>query len=418
MKKHIRFFFILFFCLLLLFFLVFFGIQNKKYQILRIACYDLPSYTVEALSKAIDNSGFEYELTILDNTKDLLSYIQIPVSYDLLFTLDSKNFESISTQVKNPETETLLKINNPVRISVQYKNRLIGTPLFSDQFQLFYNKELIIAEGHSFPTHFSEIEAILHKNTSSAINMVCAGGDDYELLSFFTALIESKFGKELYDSSVIELSTIETSTTNINSASFDSFFQKSEIKTILEMLREWEASEILYPFWLSTDLSQMELLIKTKKPRIICSNLSSAGVLNIINTTEYESFFFPFSQSTTSKYLVSDTLVGAILSVPKSPFETAGQATEKAIKAKKVLESIASNPSQENISKELHLIPTNITTPMINSIAEYKSWIDGSTGVISSIGTAAFMNQKSTQFFAEALRNQLKNIFPSDKKQS
>lgn len=412
MKKKIRSFFILCFCLLILLFLVLFGIQNKKSKILRIACYDLSSYTVEVLSKAIDNFGFAYNLTILDNTKELDSYIQVPVSYDLLFTLDSKNLESISTQLKNPETETLLKINNPVRISVQYKNRLIGTPLFSDQFQMFYSKELIIAEDHTFPTHFSEIESILSKTTSSSINMLCAGGDDYELLSFFTALIESKFGKNLYDSSVLELSAIEANTENIDIDSFVSFFQKPEIKTLFETLKEWETKEFLYPFWLSTDVPQMELLIKTKKPRIICANLSSAGVLNIIDSTEYESFFFPYSQSTTSKYLVSNTVVGAIPSVPKSPFETAAQATDKAIKAKKVLEAIASNPSQENISKELHLIPTNNGTPMINTIAEYKSWIDGSTGVISSIGTASFTHKSSLHFFAEAIRNQLKNIHP------
>ena len=373
---------------------------------MRVAFYGLPEPIVRSLSSWLDTQGTEWKAFVLDDTKPLRAHIAKTVQYDLLFTYDGANMDSVEPIVRNAETAVLQTLPFPIRVAVQTDGRLTGTPLLSDPFELLCSKKNF-NQLNAAPTPFSlaRLEALgfekkSAQERSSAAPFLCAGKDDTHLLMFFSSLLEAQEGIEAFSEATYLLKENPDGV-------FSSFFASAAVKRTVERIGLWQKYGLLPHEWLQLNIEDAALSAEKEQPLVVFAPLSFYRSLSEGASRKYTLWFMPSQMSSAKRFLIADTVAALQFSVPKSPFQNAAQATEKLAKGRALIREAASAAAQAALVSSTRLLPVNAEVQTDVPSQSALRYVTAADGIMPGIAQAVFVSKDDTGTFAQLLRERI-----------
>ena len=395
-RKTVR---IILFASAAVFLMLVYGYFSVKTETIRVAYYGLPPSLVNGLAGWLDGRGVERKDFILDDSKPLRSQIKKTVHYDLLFIYDGANMDSVNTIVRNAETAALQSLPLPVRISVQTDGRLTGTPVLLDTFQLLYSKSALEEMNASPPSTLARFENLGFSAKPASI-FLCAGKDDDHLIMFFSSLLEAQEGIERFDEALL---TLKASKDN----DFAAFFTLDAVWNTLERLGLWQKYGLLPRRWLELKADDLTAVVETEKPLVLFAPLSFFRSLEDSQAQKYSLRFMPAASHRTGRYFTAKTLAALQFSVPKSPLQTAAQATDKLVAGRALIRELTAVPSQTKLAASTRLLPSNSKAETDSAAETVLRYISAADGIMPDIAQASFTDATRRKAFAEALRKEL-----------
>ncbi len=400
---------------------LFFYLQiGATYNTMEVGFYGLPENTVSVITKWLDNRNIDWKPVIFDSSKPLEDQLKAPVQQNLLFTTDGKNMDTIASYVRTAKTNNLMLMPIPIRISVQTGSRLTATPILLDHFQLSYNIEALRNTGYSLPTNFVDFETIAQdlvlgqQGVSSIAPILCAGGNDDDLLMFFTSMIETLHGIDNYEivQAFLDQLVQEQKGKEIQSTSyFNSFFELPQVEETLEYILLWEQRRFLSSSWLSLSRDDIARAMENETAFFTFMPFSVYETLSQRVKTVYAPWYMPSGGTRDSRYLVAPSVVVMEFSYVKSPFQSARQAGKKNELAASLIEELVSGFVQTELSEESSLVPVNASA-LIDEMGagETRQMFSLSDGIIADIGTNTFTRLSDKAIFAQALRDAIQRM--------
>ena len=373
---------------------------SKKTEAIRVAYYGLPEPLVKNIRDWLDGRGVQCTDFILDDSKPLRSQIKKTVQYDLLFIYDGANMDSVNTVVRNAETAALQSLPLPVRISVQTDGRLTGTPVLLDTFQLLCSKQRFEAMNALPPASLRQLENLAFNAKSETSPLLCAGKDDNHLIMLFSSLLEAQEGIEHFDEALARLKASKEN-------DFAAFFAIGAVRDTVSRLALWQKYELLPRNWLELTAESLVSAAETEKALIIFAPLSFYRSMEESGAHRYSLYFMPANSLKAQRYIVSHTLAALQFSVPKSPLQTAAQATNKLAAGRALIRESVSAHSQTKLAASTRLLPSNSKAETDGEAQRVLHALSAADGIMPDIAQAAFTDAAQRKAFAEALRKEL-----------
>ncbi|WP_428770337.1 hypothetical protein V1L52_00495 [Treponema sp. HNW] len=373
---------------------------SVKTETIRVAYYGLAPSLVTDLAEWLDGRGVERRDFILDDSKPLRSHIKKTVQYDLLFIYDGANMDSVSTIVRNAETAALQTLSLPVRISVQTEGRLTGTPLLLDTFHLLYSKEVLERMNASPPFTLARLENLAFNAKTETSPLLCAGKDDNHLIMLFSSLLEAQEGIERFDEALAKLKASKED-------DFTAFFALEAVWNTLQRIGLWHKYGLLPRNWLELTAENLDAALTNARPLFVFAPLSFYRSLEDSQAQKYGLRVMPSAPHKTGRYLTAKTLAALQFSVPKSPLQTAAQATDKLAAGRALIRESLSAPSQTKLASSSRLVPSNSKAETDQAAQTVWRYVSAADGVMPDIAQASFTEAAQQRAFAEALRKEL-----------
>lgn len=377
-----------------------YGHFSKKTETIRAAYYGLPPSVISALAGRLDECGVERTDFILDASKPLRPQIKKTVQYDLLFIYDGANMDSVNTIVRNAETAALQTLPLPVRISVQTDGRLTGTPVLLDTFQLLYSKAALEEMNASPPSTLARLENLGFNAKSKTSVFLCAGKDDDHLIMFFSSLLEAQEGIERFDEALLRLKASKDN-------DFASFFALDPVWNTLQRIVLWQKYGLLPRRWQDLSAEDLASAAQTENPLVIFAPLSFYRSIEESEAQKYSLRFMPAAPHRTGRYLTAQTLAALQFSVPKSPLQSAAQATNKLSAGRALIRESIAAPSQIKLAASARLLPSNSKAETDEAAQTLWRYISAADGIMPDIAQASFTDAAQRKAFAQALRTEL-----------
>ncbi|MFI3256962.1 MAG: hypothetical protein R3Y36_01540 [Spirochaetales bacterium] len=386
---------------------------SAKQSTMKVAFYNIPDIVTESLIAWIDDRKIDWEPVILDSTKPLSNYVKTPVAYNLLFTYDGKNLDSIAPFARTANSDVLMLMPIPVRISVQTNGRLTGTPILADHFQLAYNIDILSRQQAIMPTTLSDMETTAQNIIDSQIGVlttapiICAGGDDDHLIMFFSSLLETLSGIENWEiaSSVLQ-DSISTAGKNANNqAVFSTFFNLPQVYSVLELLATWQDKGFLPQSWLELSGEDVKNAMRENIPAFAFTPFSFFEQSNASTRLNYAVWYMPSGNNGGTRYLTAPAITAMQFSLVKSPLQSARQAGQNANMANSLIKELLSSFPQTQLSTRTNLVPLNANAQTANTAtADTRQLFAMSDGIIPDIARASLTLETQRKEFAQAIR--------------
>lgn len=394
-----------------------------KENIMRIAFYALPDPVVLALSTWLDDRGMEWESIVLDESQPLDTYVKAPVRYNLLFTYDSKNMDSISSFTRTARTEVLLMMPLPVSLSVQVHGRLVATPLLANHFQISCNTAVLLDQNVSEPLSIVQLENIaktaMRKSSmqnggvspSITTPFLAAGNDDDHLIMFFSSLLETMSDIENWQMAATVLdnsATVARKGSTQVANTFSDFFALPQVYDTLNLIARWENQGLLSRSWLSQRADDVARVMAQEQVAFVFSPLSFVEGLPADTAKLYSSWYMPSGNNNSARYVTAPIIAVLEFSLVKSASQSTRQAAVKAETANSLINELASSSAQTALSAATKLVPVNSIAEASNElIAKTRQWFVASDGLIPDIARASLVLPEERSQFAQAIRNEL-----------
>ncbi len=393
---------------------------GATYNTMEVGFYGLPENVVNVLTNWLNNRNIDWKSVVFDSSKPLEDQLDVPVQQNLLFTADSMNMDAIAPYVRTAKTQNLLLMPVSIRTAVQTNGRLTATPVLLDHYQLSYNAEALRNAGFSIPTNFIDLEAIAQslinsrQGTSAVAPILCAGGNDDDLMQFFSAMFETLHGVENYEiAQTILAQTVEGVKGNqlLSGDAFDAFFDVPQVYDTLRYITTWQNRGFLSSSWLNLSRDDIARAMENGTVTFSFIPFSSYELLSENAQNAYAPWFMPSGSQRETRYLVAPSVVVMEFSYVKSPFQSARQSAKKNNLAASIISELVSGFVQAELSDAAGLSPVNATA-QVNEMGagETVQLITLADGIIPDIATATFVRQSDKVQFAQALRMRLLQI--------
>ncbi len=390
---------------------------GAQYNTMEVGFYGLPESTEAVLIDWLNDRNIDWKPIIYDDSRPLEDQLQVPSPLNLLFTTDSKNMDSIAPYVRTAKTNNLLLMPISIRTAVQTGGRLTATPILLDHFQFSYNVDILRNLAVAIPTNFTDLEVVgqtvinNRAGTSSTAPILCAGGDDTDLIQFFSAMLETMQGIENYEiaQSLLEQAIIDVRGNDLlESTAFDTFFSLPQVANTLQKIVAWERSGYLSSSWLSLSREDITRSMENNSAVFTFLPFSTYETLSQRAKNLYAPWFMPSGGIRETRYLVAPSIVVMEFSYVKSPLQSARQSAKKNNLASSLIGELVSGFVQTELSEATHLVPVNATAMVSEEgTGETRQLFTLADGIISDISTATFVRQGDKIQFAQALRSEI-----------
>ncbi len=393
---------------------------GAAYNTMEVGFYGIPENVEATLIDWFNQRNIDWKPVIYDDALPLEDQLQIPVRQNLLFTFDSKNMDDISPYVRTAKTNNLLLMPISIRTAVKTGNRLTATPILLDHFQFSYNINMLRNLGLSIPSNFTDLEATAQtildnrQGTSAIAPILCAGGNDDDLVQFFSSMVETMHGIENYEiaQAFLEQSIDEVKKSDsIDTSFFDAFFALPQVHDTLQYIVTWERRRFLSSSWLSLTRDDIERAMTNNSAIFAFLPFSAYEALEQGAKNAYAPWFMPSGGTRETRYLVAPSIVVMEFSYVKSPLQSARQSGKKNELASSIIAELVSGFVQSGFSEATQLVPVNATAAIAEEGAgETRQLFTLADGIIPDIATATFARQEDKTLFAQALRNEILRI--------
>ncbi len=393
---------------------------GATYNTMQVGFYGLEENVVAELTNWLNNRNIDWRPVVFDDSIPLDEQIKVPIQQNLLFTSDSKNMDEIAPFVRTAKTNNLLLMPIPLRISVKTDSRLTATPILLDHFQLSYNVEALREIGATLPTNFTELEAIAQEilnnqqGISSVAPILCTGGNDDDLVQFFSAMLETKHGIENYEIATAFLSVLADDADNadvLGTESLASFFELPQVNDTLQHIISWQNKRFLSSAWLNLSRDDIARAMENESAIFTFGLFSEYEELSTSTKNTYAPWYMPSGGTRETRHLVAPSVVVMEFSYVKSPMQSARQSGKKNDLAASLIAELVSGFVQSELSEATNLVPVNASA-MVNEMGagETRQIFSLSDGIISDIASASFSEKNHKEQFAQALRSEIRRI--------
>ncbi len=420
MKKILLIIKVSFWAIVVIIGLIFYLRAGAQYNTMEVGFYGLSENVESTLIDWLNARNIDWKPVVYDPSIPLEDQLSTPAKQNLLFTTDSKNMDDIAPFVRTAKTDNLLLMPISIRTAIKTGNRLTATPVLLDHFQLSYNVNALRNLSSSIPANFTDFEAVSQnmlnnrQGNTSVAPILCAGGNDDDLVQFFSAMLETMHGVGNYEIAQVYL---EQSLQEIRrgdeltTSSFDSFFELGQVYETLRYIAMWKQNGYLSSAWLSLTRDDIERAMTNNSALFAFLPFSAYENLSQTTKNNYAPWYMPSGGIRETRYLVAPSVVVMEFSYVKSPLQSARQSAKKNNLAASIISELVSGFAQAQLSEATNLVPVNATaTIQEEGPGETRQLFTLADGIISDIATATFAQQSDKALFAQSLRMKLQEV--------
>ncbi len=356
-----------------------------------IAFYNTPEAIRQAVTSLAENPDFAgktiFKFQKLDDTLPLSAQTKKLSKIDLLFTMDGRNASEIAESTMPPSEQVRNLMPSAMRKAGQNETRGYGLPLLLDHFEVAYNLKTLDQNGIAEPKTLSDLLSAAKKmKKTSFYPIVCAGGQDTDILFLSGALLEARFGLEGWQNVVHSLK---------NDSSFKTVLADKNFRAVLDELVRWRTDGLIHPEWFRMSAADVNSFMENDYTGIVFMSLSAHRTISQRTIEKFSSSFFPPSLSGSPRALTAPTLLG-IRPFKKNPDK----------KAEAFLYRLARDDGQKKIGSITGLAPVNSTAETKDKQAtDVRLWIASTGQPLPDLGSAGFSDAGTRAEFARLLRD-------------
>ena len=371
--------------ILALFAAILFTANAVSKNTLKIAFYQIPQATQEAIIKNIQLIEPKAKFYTLDGTKPLSN--KLNKKYSLLFTYNSKSVSESISKIKPVPENAVSFLPTKIAAASRADGTQYALPVLLDHFELAVYKTYRTQLNLKIPQTLKQLTSyLIAVNENASYPLIVIGADDNELWGFVSTFAESMFSSEQYE--VLCKSLYEAQKTN-QDIPYNLKLTLNEIKKLMHL-------GLMHPQWTQLTQKDAEYLLKDHRVGTLASTLSMHRKLPNVLTKYYEATIFP-KDDTSSKFGVVCPQVCAVLT--KNNLKTADGAAA-------VLHKLVSDDMQKNLSADTMLAPAASVGESVDSIADDIRFFAAAApaGPLMTLSSASFTDPAQVHRYAEKIR--------------
>lgn len=397
MKRSIRLLLgIILLCIIVLVFVLCFVFKEKT---ITIGFYDIPETTKESFVSLITES-FSTEKKSLN-----ISFINIPESqiiknekkpsklFDILITKNNR----IASELANTTIDADIKNINTMPTSIRktaYKNKKpYITPLLLDHLEVAYLSSALKNISALEPRSLTTLEeTALELKKTYTYPVIIAGKEQYDLILFITAMIESLTGDSGYtyfcDNLTKGVSFTDSLDLQLN--------EEYTFKDILNLLISWKNRGILFPEWYYMTHKDLLAYMEAKQSPIVFMPFSVHRTIpnDIINS--YSSLFMPSGLRTSSRSLVAPVICA---------LQTSNKQNSNGIVPSDIISFLSDIKTQTYLSTMTKLSPVNSNCEVQDKQAyDVRLWVASAHRPLNDIASESILTKEDQDLFINELR--------------
>lgn len=364
---------------------VLFTVNEVSKRTLKIAFYQIPDGTKEAMIKNIKPLESKPKFYTIDGSKPLSK--KAFKKYSIIFTYNSKSLTEKSSLIKSVPEDTVSFLPSKIAASTKIENENYALPVLLDHFELAVYKTYRTQLNLKIPQTLKQLTSyLIAVNENASYPLLVIGADDNELWGFVSTFAESMFSSEQYE--VLCKSLYEAQKTN-QDIPYNLKLTLNEIKKLMHL-------GLMHPQWTQLTQKDAEYLLKDHRVGTLASTLSMHRKLPNVLTKYYEATIFP-KDDTSSKFGVVCPQVCAVLT--KNNLKTADGAAA-------VLHKLVSDDMQKNLSADTMLAPAASVGESVDSIADDIRFFAAAApaGPLMTLSSASFTDPAQAHRYAEKIR--------------
>lgn len=342
-----------------------------------IAYYGLPDTVREAITALADDPALsgktKFGIVVLDGSKPLADQIggKNP-RVDVVFAYDGAAAAAAAGKAIVPSEQIRLLMPTAIRGTGTRFGTGYALPLLLDHFEVAYDKEAFARQGSGDPKTLDALLAVARKTAQPGMwPIVCAGGNDRDLLLLVGALADAKYGPEARSRIVTDLrekGDLKSAVTN------------AELRGTLDALVEWRKTGLLHPEWFRMKDADLMAYMENEYASVALMPFATHRAIPLKTISRFSSIPLPPSKPNTPRELAAPVVVGMLPEYRRPNADATG-----------FLYRLAREEGQTVLSAKTGLAPVNSIVPAQDiQAADVRFWVASSNGPVPDPASAAF----------------------------
>ena len=353
-----------------------------------IAYYRLPANVRAAISALADDPALsgktKFGIIVLDDSKGLAEQLAKKPRIDVVFTYDGAAAAATASKTLVPSEQLRLLLPTAIRGAGTRFGVGYALPLLLDHFEVAYDARAFGKAGFGEPKTLGDLITGAKKTAHPGISpIVCAGGNDRDLLLLVGAVAEAKYGLPAHDKIIADLREKGT---------LKSALSNAELRGTLDTLVDWRKNGILHPEWFRMKDADLAAFLDNEYASVAFMPFSTHRTIPLKTISRFSSISFPPAKLGSARALTAPVIVGLLPSYRKPN----AAATE-------FLYRLVREEGQTILSVNTGLAPVNSIVPAQDIQAtDVRLWVASSSGPRPDPASAAFADPAK---IAEAARD-------------
>ncbi len=352
-----------------------------------VVLYGLSDPAIAAIKQ---EAGPSFKFMVIDGNEPISAHKRDISKADLVFMYDGKTAAEVGAEAVEPDESILALMPSAMREAGKSGTQRYGIPILFDHFEIDWNVSLIGGRSLAKPNTLTELVKV--SNAIKGKNLwpiVCAGGNDEDLLGFVGALVISESGLDAYEKLVTGASEKQP---------FAELVRTTALKNTLDTLIEWRTSGIIHPEWFRMKSADVSAFMQMDYSCFFAMSLSSHRLLDRKIVEKVLTIDFP----TDRKELDRGILAPAIVAIELRHSLPGNRAAHRLVAA------LAQGPAQANISGASGLAPANSNAATADKQADdARFWIAASRKPFPDPATASLSDPAARAALAASIRQYL-----------
>jgi ABC-type glycerol-3-phosphate transport system substrate-binding protein len=355
-----------------------------------IAYYRLPANVRAAISALADDPALsgktKFGVVVLDDSKGLAEQLAKKPRVDVVFAYDGAAAAECAGKALVPSEQIRLLMPTPIRDVGTRFGVGYALPLLLDHFEVAYDASAFAKAGFGEPKTLGDLIAGAKKTATQGMSpIVCAGGNDRDLLLLVGSVAEAKYGAAAREKIVADL----REKGNLRSA-----LGNAELRGTLDTLVEWRKSGLLHTDWFRMKDADLVAYLETGYASVALMPFSTYRAIPLKTLLKFASIPLPPSKLNSPRILSAPTVIG-MLPVYRKPDATAAD----------FLYRLAREEGQVILSAKTGLVPVNSIVPAEDiQASNVRSWVASSNGPVPDPASAAFADPAKVAETARDIR--------------
>jgi hypothetical protein len=355
-----------------------------------IAYYGLPETVLEAITALADDPAFsgktKFGIVVLDGAKPLAEQIGKKNRVDVVFAYDGAALAAASGTAIVPSEQIRLLMPLAIRATGTRFGTGYAQPILLDHFEVAYDASAFAGKGLGEPKSLDALLAGARETARPGMwPIVCAGGNDRDLLLLVGALVDAKYGPEARAKIVADLR---------EKGSLKQALSNAALRGTLDELIEWRKSGLLHPEWFRMKDADLVAYLEKGYTRVALMPFSTHRAIPLKTISRFASIPFPPSRLNSPRELAAPVVVG-MLPAYRRPNAAAAE----------LLYRLAREEGQMVLSAKTGLAPVNSTVPSEDiQAADVRLWVASSSGPVPDPASAAFADPAKVAETARDIR--------------
>jgi hypothetical protein len=355
----------------------FYGIQTNIRQEIMYSSFGKSS---------VQNS---FRIVTLDPQKSLSSQIHWGRYPDIIFVYEGSSSTELSERATPLDRDMMRSITPPIGQSMHKGSKYYGLPVLLDHFEMAADKQVLLQNRGRQPATMDELVRIAQGLKGPGYwPVLCAGGQDDDLLLFIGSITEARYGPEGWNTLTGKLK---------QNSNFSYLLKNTALKSVLDELVHWQTSGILHPEWYRMTDHDLQAVLATKSCAFVFMPLSTHRTLPRDFLENYRESPIP-GNGTKPRMYSMPTLIGIL---PAKAFPSK--------KAREFLCSLIETDRQTDLAGRTGLAPVcSMAQTKDRQASDLRFWASSAQALVGDPANAAFDNPKQRAAFSRDIREYLK----------